>query len=59
MTIKKITIASSGILGAQIAFQTAFHRYSAILFDTRYDVLEELKTAFKRLGAAYKGDLNA
>jgi 3-hydroxybutyryl-CoA dehydrogenase len=59
MDIKNVTIAGSGVLGAQIAFQTAFHGYAVMVYDINDEILEKAKTTFKKLGEAYKTDLNA
>jgi 3-hydroxyacyl-CoA dehydrogenase len=59
MKIKKVTLAGSGVLGSQIAFQTAFHGYAVMVYDISDDILEKSKTTFKKLGASYKADLNA
>ncbi len=59
MNIKKVTVAGSGVLGSQIAFQTAFHGYAVMVYDFSDEVLEKAKTACKKLGEAFKTDLNA
>jgi 3-hydroxyacyl-CoA dehydrogenase len=59
MKIKNVTIAGSGVLGSQIAFQTAFHGYAVMVYDINDDILEKSKTTFKILGNSYKADLNA
>jgi 3-hydroxyacyl-CoA dehydrogenase len=59
MTIKNVTIAGSGVLGSQIAFQTAFHGYAVMVYDISDEILEKSKTTFQKLGEAYKTDLNA
>lgn len=59
MDIKKVTIAGSGVLGSQIAFQTAFHGYVVMVYDINDEILEKSKVAFKKLGEAYKIDLKA
>lgn len=33
MEIKNVTVFGSGVLGGQIAFQTAYHGYNVTLFD--------------------------
>ncbi|RAR47634.1 3-hydroxyacyl-CoA dehydrogenase [Flavobacterium lacus] len=58
MKIKKVTIAGSGVLGSQIAFQTAFHGYAVMVYDISDDILQKSKTTFKKLGDSYKTDLN-
>lgn len=59
MNYKNITIAGSGVLGYQIAFQTAFHGFNVTVYDINDEVLEKAKTKFDTLGEAYKNDLNA
>jgi 3-hydroxybutyryl-CoA dehydrogenase len=57
MKIKNVTIAGSGVLGSQIAFQTAFHGYTVMLYDISDEILKKAKTNFQKLGEAYKTDL--
>jgi 3-hydroxybutyryl-CoA dehydrogenase len=59
MTIKNVTTAGSGVLGSQIAFQTAFHGYAVMVYDISDEILEKSQAAFQKLGEAYKADLNA
>ena len=59
MNIKIVTVAGSGVLGAQIAFQTAFHGYTVNVYDINDAILEKAKAAFQKLGTAYQADLNA
>lgn len=59
MKIKNVTIVGSGVLGSQIAFQSAFHGYSVVLYDLNNDVLDKAKQSLKILAENYKKDLNA
>jgi 3-hydroxybutyryl-CoA dehydrogenase len=59
MNYKNITVAGSGVLGYQIAFQTAFHGFNVTVYDINDSVLDQAKAKFKDLGASYKKDLNA
>jgi len=60
MIITNATIAGSGVLGSQIAFQTAFHRYAVMVYDISDEILEkEKKITFEKLAETYKADLNA
>lgn len=43
MNIKNVTVFGSGVLGAQIAFQTAYHGYNVTLFDINEELLELAK----------------
>lgn len=57
MTIKKVTIAGGGVLGAQIAYATAFHGYDVTIWGRREDSLERIKPRVDRLYEIYKGEL--
>ncbi|WP_225036022.1 3-hydroxyacyl-CoA dehydrogenase [Winogradskyella sp. SM1960] len=59
MTYKNVTIAGSGVLGYQIAFQTAFHGFNVTVYDINDAVLGKAKAKFSSLGEAFKRDLNA
>ncbi|GGG43825.1 3-hydroxyacyl-CoA dehydrogenase [Bizionia arctica] len=59
MNYKNITIAGSGVLGYQIAFQTAFHGFQVTVYDINDDVLEKAKSKFNSMSEAFKKDLNA
>ncbi|MFL0074146.1 3-hydroxyacyl-CoA dehydrogenase NAD-binding domain-containing protein [Tenacibaculum maritimum] len=59
MNYKNITVAGSGILGYQIAFQTAFHGFNVTVFDINNEILENAKLKFNTLSESYKTDLNA
>lgn len=59
MNFKNVTVAGSGVLGYQIAFQTAFHGFNVTVYDINDKVLEKAKEKFKILSEAFKHDLNA
>ncbi|SMG28780.1 3-hydroxyacyl-CoA dehydrogenase [Sphingobacterium psychroaquaticum] len=59
MEIKNVTVAGSGVLGYQIAFQTAFHGFNVTVYDINDKVLEKAKAKFDNLAQAYKKDLQA
>ncbi|UUC45221.1 3-hydroxyacyl-CoA dehydrogenase [Flavobacterium cerinum] len=59
MKIQLVTVAGSGVLGTQIAFQTAFHGYMVNVYDISDALLEKAKTTFSKLGEAYQQDLKA
>ena len=59
MSIKNVTIAGSGVLGSQIAFQTAFRGYNVIVYDINDEVLDKAKKSFQILSENFKKDLNA
>lgn len=57
--MKNVTIAGSGVLGAQIAFQTAFHGYKVTVYDISDEILEKAKKTFDILTENFKKDLHA
>jgi len=59
MSFKNVTVAGSGVLGYQIAFQTAFKGFNVVVYDINDVVLNKAKEKFNVLAAAYKNDLNA
>ena len=59
ITFKNVTVAGSGVLGYQIAFQTAFYGFNVIVYDINDEVLEKAKAKFDILAESYKKDLKA
>lgn len=59
MKFKKVTVAGSGVLGYQIAFQTAFHGFPVTVYDISEEALTRAKKKFEHLSDAYKKDLQA
>ncbi len=59
INFKNVTIAGSGVLGYQIAFQTAFHGFNVTVYDINDEILEKAKAKFSILSAAFNKDLNA
>ncbi len=59
MSFKNITVAGSGVLGYQIAFQAAFHGFNVTVYDINDQVLEKAKAKFDIIAAAFKRDLAA
>lgn len=60
MTIKNVTIAGSGVLGAQIAFQSAYYGYKVTVYDINDDILNKAKTkTFPYLQERFIEDLQA
>lgn len=58
MNIKNVTVFGSGVLGAQIAFQTAYHGYSIILFDIKEELLANAKLKFEQFKSLYQQNKN-
>ncbi|MCM4166311.1 putative 3-hydroxybutyryl-CoA dehydrogenase [Arenibacter antarcticus] len=59
MDYKNITVAGSGVLGYQIAFQAAFHNFKVTVYDINDEILEKAKAKFSTMSAVFKRDLNA
>ena len=55
MDYKKITVAGSGVLGSQIAYQTAFKGFDVTIYDINDEAIEGSK---KRLAKLKKNDRN-
>ena len=51
--------AGSGVLGYQIAFQTAFKGFNVVVYDINDEVLEKAKLKFDQLASSYKTDMKA
>ena len=59
MNFKNITVAGSGVLGYQIAFQTAFHGFNVTVYDLNEESLDKAKSKFATLSECYRKDLKA
>ncbi len=57
--MKNIVIAGCGVLGTQIAFQTAFYGYDVTLYDISDDVLGNGRASLVALGERYATDMAA
>ncbi len=53
MKYKKITIAGSGVLGSQIAFQTAFHGFDVSVYDINDEAIVAAKERMGKLKSIY------
>jgi 3-hydroxyacyl-CoA dehydrogenase len=53
MNYKKITIAGSGVLGSQIAFQTAFHGFEVNVYDIHDGAITAAKERMNNLKGIY------
>lgn len=59
MDYKNITVAGSGVLGSQIAYQTAFKGFDVSVYDINDEALGKAKERISKLKDYYKADLNA
>ncbi|QTD43527.1 3-hydroxyacyl-CoA dehydrogenase [Sporosarcina sp. Te-1] len=57
MNFKHITVAGSGVLGSQIAFQTAFKGFSVTVYDINEEALGKAKERISHLKPYYQKDL--
>ena len=56
MKIKNVAVAGTGVLGSQIAFQTAFKGFEVSAYDINDEALEKAKERFKVLKKRYQED---
>lgn len=56
MRIKNVTVAGTGVLGSQIAFQTAFKGFEVSAYDINEEALEKAKERFRVLQERYQED---
>lgn len=56
MNIRKVTVLGTGVLGSQIAFQTAYCGFEVSAYDINDGALETAKKRFAGLVEAYKAD---
>lgn len=59
MDFRNITIAGSGVLGSQIAYQTAFKGFDVYVYDISAEAIEQAKERISGLKARYQKDLGA
>ncbi|MEH7107809.1 3-hydroxyacyl-CoA dehydrogenase [Bacillus sp. JJ1764] len=57
MNFKNITVAGSGVLGSQIAYQTAFKGFQVTVYDINNEALERAKDRLVNLKHRYQEDL--
>ena len=59
MNYKNITVAGSGVLGSQIAYQTAFKGFNVTVYDINDEAIERSKERIGKLKKNYQNDLKA
>lgn len=59
MAIKKVTVAGSGVLGSQIAFQSAFKGFDVTVYDINQEAVDKAAERIKGLRHAYRTDIDA
>ncbi|MGH2318467.1 3-hydroxyacyl-CoA dehydrogenase [Planococcus sp. SE5232] len=56
MDYKKITVAGSGVLGSQIAYQTAYKGFDVTIYDLNEEAIESSKKRLAKLKKNYRND---
>lgn len=56
--IRNVTVLGTGVLGSQIAFQTAYSGFDVTAYDISNEVLDKAKTRFEGLVATYKSEVD-
>jgi 3-hydroxyacyl-CoA dehydrogenase len=56
LSIRRVTVAGAGVLGAQIAFQAAVHGFNLFVYDINDGALEAGRRRLEGLKAAYDGN---
>lgn len=59
MNFNNITVAGSGVLGSQIAYQIAFKGFNVTVYDINDEALERAKDRILNLKSRYQADLGA
>ncbi|MFH0070826.1 3-hydroxyacyl-CoA dehydrogenase [Peribacillus sp. NPDC056705] len=59
MNYRNVTVAGSGVLGSQIAYQTAFKGFHVSVYDINDESLEKAKERIMALKPRYQADLGA
>lgn len=54
MAIRKVTVLGTGVLGSQIAFQTAFHGFDVTAYDISEEAIAGARDRFAKLAATYR-----
>lgn len=58
-TLRNLTVLGSGVLGGQIAWHSAFHGKTVVVYDIAPDALVRCKFAHEQYAAIYLSDLGA
>lgn len=58
-TLRNLTVLGSGVLGGQIAWHSAFHGKTVVVYDIAPDALVRCKLAHEQYAAIYLSDLGA
>lgn len=56
--MKYVTVIGTGVLGSQIAFQTAFSGFEVVAFDVDEEAIEQAKIRFATLASTYRNQVS-
>lgn len=56
MEIRHVTVLGSGVLGSQIAFQSAFHGFTVTVYDISSEILEQAQQRLSDLAGVYAAE---
>lgn len=59
MSINKVVVAGSGVLGSQIAFQSAYKGFDVTVYDINEEMINKAKKTMAGYGPVYKKDIKA
>lgn len=59
MEFKNVTVAGSGVLGSQIAFQVSFKGFNVTVYDINDEAVRAAKTRMEKWQQRYQEDINA
>ncbi|WP_062307785.1 3-hydroxyacyl-CoA dehydrogenase [Alicyclobacillus sendaiensis] len=59
MQFRNIAVAGGGVLGSQIAYQTAFHGFPVVIYDISDEALAKARDRLEKLKPNYMRDLGA
>ncbi|MBR7554996.1 3-hydroxyacyl-CoA dehydrogenase [Allobacillus sp. GCM10007491] len=59
MSFKNITVAGSGVLGSQIAYQTAYKGFTVSVYDVNDEAIGKAKERYQKWMQRYQEDLDA
>ena len=59
MDIKNVTVCGTGVLGCQIAFQSAFHGFNVRLYNPKDESISKAQTVIQALPQTYQHDIAA
>ena len=56
-SIVKVSVLGTGVLGSQIAYQSAYSGFDVTAYDISDEIVEKARTGFARLAARYEQEV--